>query len=153
VLAGNPAIGEAYTHELVHSILGPTFPGRNGLFNEGVATWLGGSRGRTTQEVYTRLRQIQVAHPALTLGQVLSYDIPNGTPEDQTDAFYATGALIVDTVYRRSGVTGLRALAQLNRDPKVLVAALPAELGLADSDPDALDHWWRTQAASISRIP
>ncbi len=152
VLAGNPGIGEGYVHELVHAILGPTFPSRSSLFAEGVATWLGGSRGRTPQEIYARLRQIQVAHPTLTLGQVLSYDIPNGTPEDQTDAFYATGALIVDTVYRRAGITGLRALAQLNRDPNTLQAALPTQLGLASSDHSALDRWWRAEAAQKSGV-
>ena len=152
VLVGNPGIGEGYVHELVHAILGPTFPSRSSLFAEGVATWLGGSRGRTPREVFVRLRQIQIAHPTLTLDQVLTYDIPNGTPEDQTDAFYATGALIVDTVYRRAGIAGLRALAQLNRDPNVLQAALPAQLGLASSDHTALDHWWRAEAARKSGV-
>jgi hypothetical protein len=152
VLVGNPGIGEGYVHELVHAILGPTFPSRSSLFAEGVATWLGGSRGRTPQEVFVRLRQIQIAHPALTFGQVLAYDIPNGTPEDRTDAFYATGALIVDTVYRRTGIAGLRALAQLNRDPNILQAALPAQLGLANSDHSALDQWWRAEAARKSVV-
>jgi hypothetical protein len=150
VLAGNPAIGEAYAHELVHAILGPAFPSRNGVFGEGVATWLGGSRGRTPQQMYARLRQIQIAHPTLTLGQVLRYDIPNATPEDETDAFYATGALIVDTAYRLGGVARLRALAQMNRDPNVLQAMLPAQLGLASSDQNALDRWWRIEAARKS---
>ncbi len=49
VLAGNPALGEGYVHEVAHVILGPTFNGRSRLFNEGVATWLGGSRGRTNR--------------------------------------------------------------------------------------------------------
>jgi hypothetical protein len=153
VLAGNPAIGEAYTHEMVHVILGPTFPSRNRLFNEGVATWLGGSRGRTPQETFVRLRQIQAARPALTFAQVLNNDIPDAEAEEMTDAFYATGALVVDTVYRRAGIDGLRALAMLSNDPKVLLAALPAQLGLAGSDPGALDHWWRTQAAPSSHVP
>ena len=97
-----------------------------------------------------RLRQIQVARPALTLKQVLSNDIPDAVAEEMTDAFYATGAIIVDAVYRRAGTTGLHALAQLDNDPTVLLTALPAQLGLADSDESALDHWWRSQAARIS---
>lgn len=147
VLAGNPEIGEGYVHELVHAILGPTFPSRNRLFGEGVATWLGGSRGRTPQEAYAHLRQIQAARPALTLAQVLNTDIPDATAEDITDAFYATGALVVDAVYRRAGIAGVRALAQLSNDPKVLLAALPAQLGLIGSDEGGLDRWWRAQAA------
>jgi hypothetical protein len=153
VLVGNPALGEAYLHELAHAILGPTFPTRNGLFNEGVATWLGGSRGRTPREVYARLRQIQAARPALTLRQVLTRDVPDAAAEEMTDAFYATGAVVVDAVYRRSGINGLRALAQLNNDPDVLLAALPAQLGLNGSDQAALNNWWRTQAARISSVP
>lgn len=150
VLVGNPALGESYLHELAHAILGPTFPSRNRLFAEGVATWLGGSRGRTPQETYARLHQIQAARPALTIGQVLNNDIPDAAAEEMTDAFYATGALIVDTVYRQAGITGLRALAQLNNDPSVLLAALPARLGLNGSGQAALNNWWRNQAARIS---
>jgi len=150
VLAGNPALGEAYLHELAHAILGPTFPIRNGLFNEGVATWLGGSRGRTPQQMYARLLQIQTARPALTLGQVLTNSIPDATAEELTEAFTATGALLVDAVYRRSGITGLRAFAQLNQNPSALLPALAAQLGFTGSDPGALDRWWRSQTARIT---
>lgn len=150
VLAGNPALGEAYLHELAHAILGPTFPIRNGLSNEGVATWLGGSRGHTPQQMYARLLQIQTARPALTFAQVLTNRIPDATAEEVTDAFTATGALVVDAVYRRSGIPGIRALAQLNSNPSVLLPALPAQLGITGSDPGGLDRWWRAQTARIS---
>ena len=149
VLVGNPALGETYLHELAHAVITPTVTMRNGLFNEGVATWLGGSRGRTPQEVYARLREIQAARPALTLGQVLNRSIPDAVAEEMTDAFYATGAVVVDAVYRRAGIAGLRALAQLSNDPNVLLSALPTQLGLAGSDQSALDRWWRTQTARI----
>jgi len=150
VLAGNPDVGEGYVHEIAHVILGPTFPSHSRLFAEGVATWLGGSRGRTTREMYTRLRQIQVARPALTLGQVLNNSVPDADAEEMTDAFYATGAVIVDSVYQRAGITGLRVLAQLSGDPKSLLAALPPQLGVSDSDKSALDRWWRSQTARIA---
>jgi hypothetical protein len=150
VLAGNPALGEGYVHEVAHAILGPAFPSRNGLFGEGVATWLGGSRGRTTQEMYSRLHEIQLAHPALTFGQVLTRDVPDASAEQLSEAFYATGALVVDAVYRRAGLTGLRALALLNSDPKTLLAALPAQVGVAAADQSALNRWWRSEAARKS---
>lgn len=150
VLAGNPELGEAYVHEVAHAILGPTFPSRNGLFNEGVATWLGGSRGRTTQEMYSRLHKLQLAHPALTFGDVLTRNVSDASAEQLSEAFYATGALVVDAIFRRAGLTGLRALALLNNDPKTLIAALPAQVGLAAADQSALDRWWRSQAARKS---
>lgn len=150
VLAGDPRMGEGYVHELAHAILGPTFPSGSRFFAEGVATWLGGSRGRTPQEMFARLRQIQTSHPALTLSQVLSNDISYAVAEEMSDAFYATGALVVDTVYRRAGIPGLRALAQLSGAPKFLLAALPAQLGLDAANQDAIDEWWRAQAARVS---
>jgi hypothetical protein len=152
VLAGDPGVGEGYVHEVVHVVLGPTFTTRNRLFAEGVATWLGGSRGHTTREMYAILRRIQAAHPALTLGQVLTNDIPDAIAEERTQAFYATGALVVDTVYRRSGITGLRALAQLNNDPNALLLALPAQLGLDAPHQVTLDQWWRIQATRLSGV-
>jgi hypothetical protein len=100
--------------------------------------------------MFARLRQIQTSRPTLTLGQVLSNDIPDAAAEEMSDAFYATGALVVDTVYRRAGIPGLRALAQLNGNPKLLLAALPAQLGLDGANQGAIDEWWRAQAARIS---
>jgi hypothetical protein len=152
VLSGNPTLGEEYLHEVAHAILGPAFPSRNGLFNEGVATWLGGSRGRTTQEMYSRLHQIQLAHPAFRFSQVLARDFPDASAEQLSEGFYGTAALVVDAVYRRAGLAGLHALALLSSDPKALLAALPAQLGLAASDQSALDRWWRSEAAAKSSV-
>jgi len=152
VLGGNPALGEAYVHELAHAVLGPTFPTRSRFFTEGAATWVGGSRGRSPRETFARLRQLQITHPALKLAQVFKNDIPAAEAEDITDAFYATAALVVDAVYRRAGISGLRALALLPGDANSLLTALPTQLGLASSEPSALDEWWRAQAARISGV-
>jgi hypothetical protein len=152
VLAGNPTLGEGYVHELAHAILGPTFPSRSRFFAEGAATWIGGSRGRSPRETFARLRQIQLARPALTLAQVLANDIPEAEAEEITDAFYATAALVVDAVYRRSGITGLRALAQLRGDPNSLLEALPAQVGLSASDQGTLDRWWHDQTARMAGV-
>ncbi len=152
VLAGNPALGEGYVHELAHAVLGPTFPTRSRFFAEGAATWVGGSRGRSPREMFVHLRQLQISHPTLNLAQVFRNDIPAAEAEDITDAYYATAALVVDAVYRRTSISGLRALALLPGDPNSLLAALPAQLGLSSSDQRALDEWWRAQAARISGV-
>lgn len=152
VLVGTPSIGEGYVHEIVHVILGPTFPSRSRLFAEGAATWIGGSRGRTPRETYALLYQFQADHPAATLAQVLKDDVPDASARERTEAFYATAAVIVDSVYRLAGMAGLRALAQLKGDPNLLFAALPAQLGLNGSDQGALDLWWRTQTARLSGV-
>jgi hypothetical protein len=150
VLAGDPAVGEEYPHEFVHAVLGPTFPSNNGLFGEGVATWLGGSQGRTLRQLYVHLRQYQELQPKLTFADLLRGPQDAGA-RAWTDAHRATGALVVDTIYRRGGITGLRAFALVRRDPDTLLAALPAQLGLASGDPTALDRWWRAEAERVSR--
>ena len=151
VLAGDPALGEAYLHEFVHAVLGAAFPSNNGLFNEGVATWLGGSQGRTTRQLYAQLRQYQELNPTLTIADLLRGGSHDVDARAWTDAHRATGALVAETIYRKEGIRGLRAFALLKRDPDTLVASLRALLGLAASDPAALDRWWRNEAARASQ--
>lgn len=151
VLAGDPAVGEEYLHEFVHAILGPAFPSNNGLFGEGVATWLGGSQGRTPGQMFAFLRQYQESRPALTFANLLRNDSQDAGAQGWSDAHRATGALVVDTIYRREGIPGLRAFALLKRDADTLLAALPAQLGLSPADPAALDRWWRSEAERASR--
>jgi len=151
VLAGDPALGEAYLHEFVHAVLGAAFPSNNGLFNEGVATWLGGSQGRTTRQLYAQLRQYQELNPALTIADLLRGGSHDVDARAWTDAHRATGALVAETIYRKEGIRGLRAFALLKRDPDTLVASLRALLGLAASDPAALDRWWRNEARRVSQ--
>lgn len=151
VLAGDPAVGEEYLHEFVHAVLGPTFPSNNGLFNEGVATWLGGSQGRTPRQLYAVLHLYQQANPSFTLGDLLRGGSQAAGARAWTDAHRATGALVVDTIYRRGGITGLRTFALLRRDVDTLLAALPTHLGLAPADPAALDRWWRSEAERASK--
>jgi hypothetical protein len=64
LLVGDPDIGEAYYHEFVHAIIGPTLRPANGLLGEGVPTWLGGSRGRSPREMYAFLMHEQEADPS-----------------------------------------------------------------------------------------
>lgn len=143
VLVGNPRIGEAYLHEFVHVILDATFPASNRLFAEGVATWLGGSQDRTPEQMYALLHAYQTAHPAVTIDDVLrNRELPGGA-RATSDVGYATGALVVDAVYRATGIDGLRRLARIRSSPDSLIAELPATIGLTTSGEKALDEWWR----------
>jgi hypothetical protein len=151
VLAADPAVGEAYLHEFVHVVLGGRFPGNNGLFNEGVATWLAGSQGRTLRQLYVHLRQYQERHPTLTMAELLRGGASDVDARAWTDAHRATGALIAETIYRRGGLNALRAFALLRGSPENLLGALPGQLGLP-SDPTALDRWWRSEAERVARL-
>ncbi len=145
VLVGDPSIGEAYLHELVHAVLVPTVGGSS-LFVEGVATWLGGSLGRTPHALYSLLRDYQTAHPKVTVADLVRGEVP-AWGQQETDALYATSALVIDDVFRRGGISGVRRLAGANGAPDAQLAAVRDALALPATDPAALDRWWRQRAA------
>jgi hypothetical protein len=149
VLVGDDRVGEAYLHELVHAVLNPALRPRTYLWSEGVATWLGGSRGRSLPQMYLELRALQRRQPALSLRSLLRrHEQGGGKPE--TDAVIATGALILEAVYARQGLSGVRALAGLPTYEAIL-DALPSYLGLANSEDATLDQWWRNATLHRTR--
>jgi hypothetical protein len=150
LLVGDPSIGEAYLHEFVHAVLGPALPAGNRLLGEGVATWLGGSRGRTPREMYALLRRYQEADPTLTLSGVLQNTFENGDAKRGTDLLYATGALVANALYRRQGIAGVRRFYQLKGDTGILLRQLAIELGLPGTDSGSLESWWRAEATRAS---
>jgi hypothetical protein len=147
VLAGDPAQGEAYLHEVVHVLLRDHLGG-GAILGEGVPTWLAGSKGRSAREMYRLLSQYQRAHPEITLEALVRGTAGWGVPENE--ATYATGALFVDAVYRRSGIAGLRALAGTPNEATLLLAAMRRDLGLPASDSQALEQWWHAAAEAAA---
>lgn len=149
VLIGDARVAEAYHHEYVHAVLNPTLRGRTYLWSEGVATWLGGSRGRTASEMFALLRRYQESHRSLGLRELLRRQFEGEGGKQESEAVYATGALIADAVYRRQGIAGVRAMAAL-ADSDAILAALPTRLALPGSDDRAIDRWWRAEAAALA---
>jgi hypothetical protein len=148
LILSNPQLGEAYLHEIVHAVLGPTVESRNSVFGEGVATWLGGSSGQSLQELYESLHQFQLSHPNVSLTQVLQGG--GGEGQDAVLALYATRGLIVDSIYRSSGIAGLREFGKLGGPPAEVIKALPEYIKGMDQDPN---RWWKqeTERANARR--
>jgi len=146
LLFGNPRIGEAYLHELVHAVLGPGLPSRNSIFGEGVAVWLGGSEERSPTAMYAFLREYQRKYPKLSLDEVFDGEPPGG--HDGVVALYATRGLIVDSIYRRSGIAGLRRFAQVRGSPSEIIKILR---GFVDGTVRDINQWWRAEAEAAVR--
>ncbi len=145
VLAGDPSAGEAYFHELTHAVLG-TSCCNNGVMSEGLATWLGGSRERSPRDMYRLLLAYQRAYPKVTLRQLLDQDAPGGDAA-VSDAGYATDALIVDAIYRRAGIAGVRVFMGIPRGTDAMLAALRGRFPAAARD---IDAWWRRTAEGFA---
>jgi len=152
ILSGIPAIGEAYLHEFTHAVLGPSLPVGSRIMGEGVATWLGGSRGRTAQQMYALLRHYQESDSTLRLSTLLRNDFRLSDQDEGSNILYGSSAMIVNAVYRRHGITGVRRLYQVRGDADTIARAIADSLGLPASDPDALDKWWRREPLLVSRL-
>lgn len=143
VFAGNPALGEAFMHELAHVVLAAfgSAEQRHRMIEEGVATWLGGgNRGPDVGTYFTLLNQYLIEHPEMTLSGLLSRF-------DAEEAFYATGALIADGALRHGGLSALRRVLTIGPRNEELLGALPGLLGVS---PGGLDAWWRSEAARLA---
>jgi hypothetical protein len=150
LLVGDPAIGEAYLHEFVHAVLGPSLPAGNGLLAEGVATWLGGSRGRSPHEMYVLLHDYLETHPSLPFSGLLHIDSENVATKMGTDLRYAIGALVANALYRQQGIAGVRKCYQLKGDTDTLLRECGRQLGLPANSDRSIDGWWRAEAARAS---
>ncbi len=147
LFAGDPNQGELYRHELVHATLGRRV--WSGFVGEGVAVWLGGSRGLDAPALYRVLVAYERAHPAVSFGALVRGDVADTIDAVSTsDATYASGALLVDAVYRRSGAAGLRRLIAAPAVPEALLVAVARALGV--DGVGALDAWWRGAAAAAA---
>jgi hypothetical protein len=146
LLFSNPRVGEAYLHELVHAVLGPTVVSRNSIFGEGVAVWLGGSEEKSLKEMYSFLHEYQRAHPEVTMERLFDGDPPGG--HAGVVALYATRGLIVDTIYRQSGIDGLRRFAQVAGSPIDIIKILPTYINGIGGD---VNRWWRAETDSAVR--
>ena len=152
LLSGDPAQGEAYLHEVVHLMLRDGFGG-GAMLGEGIPTWLAGSKGRDKVALARVLADYQRKRPGTTLRALISGEVSDGWTNAETDALYASGALYVESVFRRGGLAALRRLAGTPGDPPALTRAMQRSLGLADGDEAGLERWWRVAPALLVHAP
>ena len=150
LLVGNPMIGEAYYHEFVHAVLGPHIRAGTQLLAEGVATWMGGSRGRTPLEMYGAVHRYQLEDSTLTLSGLFRKGFNDPDALRASDLLYGTGALIAKAVYEKRGIAGVRTLYETSGDADAILRAIARSLDLPVDESAALDRWWRTEAARSS---
>ena len=147
LLAGDPRLGEGYFHELTHVVLQRVCCG-NVTMGEGVAVWLGGSKGRPTRELYAHLVAYQRAHPTITLRKMMDPDFEGLVEIDGYEAAQATNALLVESVFRRKGIAGVRALMPFRGGASAFLAQVEPDIPELRKDPDG---WWRETAKQLAR--
>ena len=110
---------------MVHLLLAPVagvLP-THGLINEGVATWYGGSSGRTRGELLGEYAEYLAARPGIGLDLILEDNVPDM-------GWNVAGAVVVDLVQEHGGVEAVRGLFGAGRSNDELRSALSETLGM-----------------------
>jgi hypothetical protein len=141
---------EYYTHEITHLYTRAQFPQLHGLLDEGFATFVGGSSGRSYLWHRTRLKDYLAARPSLNLADCLD-PYSRLYTEDDTPLSYMVGALLCERALRMGGRDKLydlfltegelpASLERVGLDILQLDAALRADILLDGIDFHAFRH-------------
>jgi hypothetical protein len=138
IFSGQPGAGENYRHEIAHFILQPLQQrGRpHALVNEGVATWLGGSMGRSFDALAREYSEYLRAHPEVSLDTLLEPDGPDRGSRPG-------GAILVLMVFEAGGLGAMKELLTSGNSNEDLRAAVSR---LTGSDWSTFVRHWRERA-------
>ena len=137
VFAGDPRLGEEYRHELVHHLFAPlsTSGGTDGLVTEGIAVWLGGTKGMDFATARRAYGAFLREHPEETLDSAVgSWDRNHGT----------AGAVLLEMVYAKGGASAIKSLFGAGFMTGTGKPALERILGMSW---DQLGRAWRVNAS------
>ena len=143
ILSGDPTFGEENRHEITHIILVPVVSEglTHSLISEGLATWLGGSMGRTLPELLAEYADYLVAYPDISVDTILEANDPDR-------GWSPTGAVLVDLVHDQGGILAVQELLRTGRSDQDLRRALTRLLGTPWQEIHAL---WRERVfAAVS---
>lgn len=126
-------LGEYYPHEVFHVLVDPQFPNRHFWASEGIATLLGGSRGKSLDWHLIKTHHFLLAHPEIDLNHML--ELRN--MDLQTAFHYVLGGLIARRLYEAGGWEMLIALMQSGNTDTDYYQAIEDFLGVKQANLNA----------------
>ena len=125
ILSGDPVAGEESRHEMVHILPAPVagVQPTHGLINKGVATWYGGSSGRTSGELLREYAGYLATRPEIGMDLILEDNVPDM-------GWNTAGAVVVEFFHEEGGIEALRGLFGAGRSNEQLRSALSETLGM-----------------------
>jgi hypothetical protein len=100
---------EDHLHEIVHAIFIPLFPKAPALFQEGIATFYGGTAGQSYSTNLEQLKKMINNNPDIDLSKI---DELNNVLENGSNYFYTIGAIFIDNALKIGGPKKVLALFQ-----------------------------------------
>lgn len=92
-------LGEHYPHEVFHAQVDHHFPNKHFWVSEGVATFLGGSRGKSLDWHLKRTHSYLQKHPEINLKDMLRLS----NLDSETSYHYVLGGLIAKKIFEKGG--------------------------------------------------
>ena len=135
VLAADPRFGPSYHHEIAHVVLQPVVGGMDAFWVEGVAYWLGGSRGMATPAMLQSLAAWLAARPGLGLREIV-----DGDDAASQSVRFPAAAAVLELVHRRGGDPAVRRLLARAGAVPVTFASLSTAAGMSAAE---LEQAWR----------
>lgn len=122
--------GEYYPHELVHVFVDPLQNPKHPWVGEGLATYLGGSRGKSLSWHIKRTHAYLEQHPEIDLNNMLDLL----TIDEYTEYRYVLGGLVIKLIHDERGWDGVKAFIREVEDQEGYYQALEKYLGWKRQD-------------------
>lgn len=122
--------GEYYPHEMVHLFVGPLYPGMYLWTGEGIAVYLGGSRGKPLTWHIRRTNNYLQNHPEIDLNNMLDLV----TLDDYTEYRYVLGGAIIELIKQKEGWPGVKEFLKESTDKDSYYQAVKKHLGWKRKD-------------------
>ncbi len=117
---------EYYPHELVHVFINPMYSDMHNWAAEGIATYLGGSRGQSLRWHINRTSDYLSQHLEIDLSNMLDLQ----TMDEYTDYRYVLGGAIIQLIHDKENCKGVKEfLSEATNDNKSYYAAIEKHLG------------------------
>ena len=131
-------LGEYYPHEVFHLQIDEHFKNKHFWVSEGIATLLGGSRGKSLDWHIKRTNLYLQKHPEIDLNNMLKLT----NLDNQTSYHYVLGGLIAKKIMDKGGWSLLKDFMSTGTTDKDYYNAIEKYLAVKKSD---INHYIRTQ--------
>jgi len=119
-------LGEYYPHEVFHVQIDEHFPNKHFWVSEGIATLLGGSRGKSLDWHIARTNQYLKAHPEINLNDLLQLK----NMDNVTSYHYVLGGLIAKKILEKGGYNLLTEFMSSGKTDDDYYNAIEKHLGI-----------------------
>src|SRR5690554_6858877 len=123
-------LGENYLHEVFHLQIDRAYPDKHWWISEGMATFLGGSRGENLHWHIQRSNTYLKEHQNIDLNHLLEL----ANLDEYTSYHYALGGLIVKKVFDKGGWNLLKEFMKTGTKDKDYYQAIETFLGIQQKD-------------------